>query len=62
MSVPRSMLRPDERVNAAVYMSDLCLNICAGSIKDQDCRITGEELMKRVRERISFGRRRYREV
>lgn len=62
MRLPRSKLRPDERVNAAVYMSDLCLNICAGSIKDQDYKITEEELMKRVRERISFGKRRHREV
>jgi hypothetical protein len=62
MRLPRRKLKPDERVNAAVHMSDLCSRVCADSIKDQNCKITEEELMKRVRERISFGRKRYREV
>jgi len=60
--LPRSKLKPEERVNAAVHMSDLCVNVCAGSVKDQDCTITEEELMKRVRERVCFGKRRGREV
>jgi len=60
--LPRSRLKPDERVNAAVYMSDLSLKVCCDSIKDQNCKITEEELVKRVTERIGFGRRRNDEV
>jgi hypothetical protein len=55
-------LGPEERVNTAVHMSDLCVDICAGSIRDHDPMITEEELLKRVRERIGFGKSRHREV
>jgi hypothetical protein len=55
-------LRPDERVNAAIYMSDVCVRICVDSVKDENLAISEEDLMKRVRERISFGRNRQGEV
>jgi hypothetical protein len=60
--LPRSRLRPDERVNAAIYMSDVCVHICVDSVKDEDRTISGKDLMKRVRERIRFGRNRRGEV
>ncbi len=56
--MPRSRLKRDERVNVAVYMSDLCVNVCVDSVKDQNRTINEEELVKRVRERMSFGKRR----
>jgi hypothetical protein len=62
LSRSRSRLRPDERVNAAIYMSDVCVRICVDSVKDENRAISEEDLMKRVRERISFSRNRQGEV
>ena len=60
--MPRSRLRPAEKVNAAIYMSDVCARVCADSVKDENHMISEEELVERVRERISFGKRSQREV
>ena len=60
--MPRSKLRPHEKVNAAIYMSDVCVHICVDSIKDEDRMINGKDLMKRVTERISFSRNRQGQV
>jgi hypothetical protein len=60
--LPKSKLRPDEKVDAAIYLSDVCVHICVDSIKDEDRTISGRDLMKRVRERISFSRNRQSEV
>lgn len=49
-------------MNAAVYMSDLCVRVCADSVRDKNFMITDEELLRLVRERISFGKTGYREV
>jgi len=62
MHLPRSRLKPEERVNVAVYMSDVCSRVCANSIKDRNCKITEEDLIERLRERISFASRRNHEV
>jgi hypothetical protein len=43
-------------------MSDVCVRICVDSVKDENRAISEEDLMKRVRERISFGRNRQGEV
>jgi phenylpyruvate tautomerase PptA (4-oxalocrotonate tautomerase family) len=43
-------------------MSDVCVYICVDSVKDEDWTISGKDLMKRVRERIRFGRNRRGEV
>ncbi len=60
--MPRSGLRPAEKVNTAIYMSDVCVRVCADSIKDENPMVSEEELVERVRERISFGKRSQREV
>jgi hypothetical protein len=60
--LPRSKLRPAEKVNVAVYMSDACVRVCADSVKDENHKISEEELVKRVRDRINFGKRRQCEV
>jgi hypothetical protein len=62
MHVPRSRLKPEERVNVAVYMSDVCSRVSANSIKDRNSKITEEDLIERLRERIIFASRRNREV
>lgn len=60
--MPRFKLRPAEKVNTAIYMSDVCVRVCADSVKDENHMISEEELVKRVRERIIFCKRHQREV
>jgi hypothetical protein len=50
-------LTPEEKVKLAVEMSDLCVKICINSIRDQNEGISEEELMEKVRARISWNRR-----
>ena len=51
-------LRPEERVNLAVGMSDVCVRICADGVRDENPRLSEEEVVKRVRERLLFSKRR----
>lgn len=55
-------LKPEEKVNLAVEMSDVCIRICADAIRDQNRTISEEELVERVRERIMYGKRRRRGI
>lgn len=50
-------LRPEERVNLAVGMSDVCVRVCADGVRDGDPSVSEEELVERVRERLSFSKR-----
>jgi hypothetical protein len=52
-------MKPEEKVNLAINMIDVCVCICADSIKDRDKSITEEELLERVRARIMHGKRRH---
>jgi hypothetical protein len=51
-------LKPEDRVNLAVGMSDVCVRVCADGVRDQNPGISEEELIERVRERLMFGKRR----
>ena len=53
-------LKPEEKVNLAIGMTDVCVRVCADGIRDLNPDIREEELMERVRERIGFGKRRQR--
>ncbi len=55
-------LKPEEKVNLAINMTDVCLRVCAEGIRDQHPNISEAELMKLLRERIEYARRRRREV
>jgi hypothetical protein len=57
-----SRLKPEEKVNLAINMTDVCLRICAEGIREQHPDMTEKELVERVRERIQYARRRRREV
>ena len=50
-------LKPEERVNLAVGMSDVCIRVCADGVRDQNPGISEEELVERVRERLMFCKR-----
>jgi len=51
-------LKPEERVNLAVRMSDVCVRICAEGVRNQNPGISEEKLIERVRERLMLGKRR----
>ena len=50
-------LRPEERVNLAVGMSDVCVRVCADGVRDGDPSVSEKELVERVRERLLFSKR-----
>jgi len=52
----------EEKVNLAINMIDTCVRICADAVRERYPRMKEEELLERVRERIIYGRRRWREV
>jgi len=49
-------LKPEERVNLAIGMSDVCIRVCADGVRDQNPGISEKELIRKVRERLMFGR------
>ena len=44
-------LKPEEKVNIAIDMTDACVRICAEGIRAQCPRIAEDELLERLRER-----------
>ena len=55
-------LKPLEKVNMAINMTDVCVRICADAVREKYPNISEEELIKRIRERMMFGRKRVGEV
>jgi hypothetical protein len=51
-------LKPEEKVNLAIGMSDVCIRVCAEGVRAQFPGISEKELIERVRERLMFGKRR----
>jgi len=47
-------LKPEERVDLAVNMSDVCIRVCAEGVKAQYPNISEEKLIELVRERLMF--------
>ena len=55
-------LKPEERVDLAVGMSDVVVRVCAEGVRAQYPDISEEELVEKVRERLMFDDRRGRGV
>ena len=49
-------LKPEEKVNIAIDMTDACVRICAEGIRAQCPRIAEDELLERLRERIEYAK------
>ena len=58
----RKKVKPEEKVNLAINMTDVVLRICADSIRDQNPNITEDQLREKVRERIMYQKRQHHEV
>jgi len=52
-----SRLKPEEKVNMAIDMTDTVVHICAEGIKAQHPDITEEELIEKLRERFAWMKR-----
>jgi hypothetical protein len=60
-------LKPEERVNLAIGMSDVCIRVCAEGVRAQFPNISNKELMEKLRERFAWSKRyqkrkRYRDL
>jgi hypothetical protein len=49
-------LRPEEKVNITIDMTDACVHICAEGIRAQSPGIAEEELLERLRDRIEYAK------
>ena len=58
----RGKLKPEEKVNLAINMTDVCVQICAEGVKSQNENIKEKELIEKVRERMMYQKRRHHEV
>lgn len=55
-------LKPEEKVNLSINMTDVCVQICADGIRNQNRNITEAQLRKKLRARIMHQKRRHYEV
>jgi hypothetical protein len=51
-------LKPEERINLAIGMSDFSIRVCAEGVRNANPGISEKELIERVRERLMFDKRR----
>jgi len=58
---PRS-LKPEEKVDATIQMTDAMVKICAGGIRDQNPNMNEEELQEELRKRMNSQKRSHHEV
>jgi hypothetical protein len=52
----RKKLTPEEKVNLAINMTDVVIQICADGIKDRNPNIKEAELKTKLRERLAHQR------
>ncbi|MDH7477089.1 MAG: hypothetical protein QHH17_01760 [Candidatus Bathyarchaeota archaeon] len=50
-------LKPEEKVNLAIGLSDFVVRVCAEGIKAQNPNITERELVEKLRERFEWSKR-----
>jgi hypothetical protein len=50
-------LKPEEKVLLCMDMSEGCIRVCAGGIKNQFPDISEEELIMKLRERLEWSKR-----
>jgi len=50
-------LKPEERADLAVGMSDVVVRVCAEGVRAQYPDISEEELIEKVRERLEWSKR-----
>ena len=51
-------LRPEEKVNLAIGMTDVCVRVCADAVRYRNRALREDEVIEKVRERIMYAKRR----
>lgn len=49
-------LKPEEKVNIAIDMTDACVHICTEGIRAQYPKIGEDELLEKLRERTEYAK------
>jgi len=55
-------LKPEEKVNLAINMTDVVVQICAEGVRSQEKIVNEKELIEKVRARMMIQKRRHHEV
>jgi hypothetical protein len=55
-------LKPEEKVDAAIQMTDAMVKICADGIRDQNPNMTEKQLREELGKRINSQKRSHHEV
>lgn len=55
-------LKPEEKVNMSIDMTDVCVQICADGIRDQYGNLSEAQLREKLRARMMHQKRRHCEV
>jgi hypothetical protein len=50
-------LKPEERVDLAIGMSDVCIRVCAEGVRNANPGISERELIEKLRERFAWSKR-----
>ena len=62
LQVNSKKLKPEEKVNLSINMTDVCVQVCADSIRDQNRNITEAQMREKLRARMMYQKRRHYEV
>jgi hypothetical protein len=55
-------LKPEEKIDATIQMTDAMVKICADGIRDRNPNMTEEQLQEELRKRIDSKKRSHHEV
>lgn len=55
-------LKPEEKVNMTIEMTEAVVRICADGIRDQNPNITEKALQEELRKRVNYRKRSHHEV
>jgi len=49
-------LKPEDKVNVAIGMTDVCVSVCAEGIRAEHPGISERELLEKLRERLEYAK------
>jgi len=49
-------LKPEDKVNMAIGMTDVCVSVCAQGIRAEHPSISEKELVEKLRERLDYAK------
>ena len=49
-------MKPEDKVNVAIGMTDVCVSVCAEGIRAEHPGISERELLEKLRERLEYAK------